>query len=68
MRFYYLIYLKIGSKLWQRLGICAGTVIIKETKEPNHRVLLGALLFGSFGSFVVRNVCLGTYRRNLIRH
>ena len=68
MRFYYLIYLKIGSKLWQRLGISAGTVIIKETKERNSRVLLGALLFGSFGSFVVRNLCLGTYRENLIQH
>ena len=41
MRFYYLIYLKIGTKLWQQLGLSAGTVITKETKEPNHRVLLG---------------------------
>ena len=68
MRFYYLIYLKIGTKLWQQLGFSAGTVITKETKEPNNRVLLGALLSGSFGSFVVRNLCLGNYRRNLIQH
>ena len=54
--------------MWQQLGLSAGTVIRKETKEPNHRVLLGALLSGSFGSFVVRNLCLGTYRRNLIQH
>ena len=42
----------------------AGTVITKETKEPNNRVLLGALLFGCIVSFVLRNLCLGTYGRN----
>ena len=45
-------------------GLSAGTVITKETKEPNNRVLLGALLFGCIVSFVLRNLCLGTYRRN----
>ena len=36
----------------------------KESKEPNNRVLLGALLFRcSF--LVVCNMCLSTYRRNL---
>ena len=36
----------------------------KNTKEPNNRVLLGALLFGCIVSFVVSNLRLGTYRRN----
>ena len=36
-------------------GLSAGTVITKETKEPNNRVLLGALLFGCIVSFVLRN-------------
>ena len=40
-------------------GLSAGTVITKETKEPNNRVLLGALLFGCIVSFVLRNLCLG---------
>ena len=61
MRFYYLIYLKIGTKLWQQLGLSAGTVITKETKEPNNRVLLGALLSGSFWN-------LKEEGRNLIQH
>ena len=36
----------------------------KKTKEPNDRVLLGALLFGCVVSFGVCNLCLDTYRRN----
>ena len=43
----------------------AGTVITKETKKANSRVLLGALLFVCNVSFVVRNLCLVNYRRNL---
>ena len=43
----------------------AGTVITKEMKEPNIRVLLGALLFGCIVSFVVCNLCLGTYLQKL---
>ena len=47
-------------------GLSAGTVITKETKELNKRVpLQRALLFGCIVSFVVRNPCLGTYRRSL---
>ena len=38
------------------LGLSAGTVITKETKEPNNRVLMGALLFGCIVSFVIRIV------------
>ena len=45
--------------------LSAGTVITKETKEPNMRVLLGALLFGFIVSFVVCNLCLGTYIQKL---
>ena len=45
-------------------GLSAGTVIIKNTKEPKNRVLLGALLFSCDVSFVVCNLCLDTYRRN----
>ena len=41
-------------------GLPAGTVITKETKEPNNRVLLGILLFGCIVSFVVRNLWLST--------
>ena len=36
----------------------------KKTKEPNDRVLLGALLFGCVVSFGVCNLCLDTYKRN----
>ena len=43
------------------LGLSAGTVITKESKNPNNRVLLRALLFRCIVSFVVRNLCLGTY-------
>ena len=43
----------------------AGSVITKEMKEPNIRVLLGALLFGCIVSFVVCNLCLGTYLQKL---
>ena len=46
-----------NGKLW---GLSAGTVITKETKGPNNRVLLGALLFGCVVSFVVRNPCIST--------
>ena len=35
------------------MGLSAGTVITEETKVPNDRVLLGALLFGCIVSFVV---------------
>ena len=35
------------------MGLSAGTVITKETKVPNNRVLLGTLLFGCIVSFVV---------------
>ena len=38
-----------NGKLW---GLSAGTIITKETKGPNNRVLLGALLFGCIVSFV----------------
>ena len=41
-------------------GLSAGNVITKETKEPNNRVLLGALLFGCIVSFVVPNLWLST--------
>ena len=47
------------------LGLSAGTVITKETNKANSRVLLGALLFVCNVSFVVRNLCLVNYRRNL---
>ena len=52
--------------LWsQILGLFAGTVITKETKEgKNNRVLLAGLLFGCIVSFVLRNLRLGTYRRD----
>ena len=54
-----LFFLRYGlSSIW---GLSADTVITNETKEPNHR---GALLFGCIVSVVVRNLCLGTYRRN----
>ena len=48
-------------------GLSEGTVFAKETKEPNNRVLLGALLLG----FIVFFFCCtsfvpGTYRRNQI--
>ena len=33
-----------------------GTVITKETKEPNNRVFLGPLLFGCTVYFVVREL------------
>ena len=46
-------------------GLSAGTVITKETKKANSRVLLGALLSVCNVSFVVRNLCLVNYRRNL---
>ena len=51
-------------QLIKQLKPSAGTVITKETKEPNNKVLLKALLFGCIVSFVTRNLCLGTYRRN----
>ena len=38
--------------------LSACTVNAKETKEPNNRVLLKALLFGCIVSFVVRNLSL----------
>ena len=41
------------------LGLSAGTVITKATKEPNNRVLLV-----DFFVVVVYNLCLSTYRRN----
>ena len=43
-----------------------GNVITKETKERNNRVHLGALLFVFNVSYVLRNLCLGTYTRNQI--
>ena len=50
------------------MSLSAGTVITKETKVPNNRVLPGALLFGCIVSFVVV-ICdsLATYRRNQIK-
>ena len=63
-------YIKKPSEICLRFGLSsrwslsAGTVITNETKEPNHRALQRALLFGCIVSFVVRNLCLGTYRRN----
>ena len=47
-----------------RMGLSAGTVIRKETKEPNNRALPGALLLDCIASFVLHNLCLATYRRN----
>ena len=41
-------------------GLSEGTIVTKETKEPNNRVLLEALLFGCIVSFVVRNLWLST--------
>ena len=50
-----------GYKSYLKVRVfSACTVITKETKEPNNRVLLGALLFGCIVSLVVRNLCLGT--------
>ena len=46
------------------MGLSAGTVITKETKATNNRVLLVVLLFGCIVSFVEHNLCLDTYRRN----
>ena len=46
-------------------GLSAGTVITKETKKANSRVHLVALLFVCNVSFVVRNLSLVNYRRNL---
>ena len=40
------------------VGLSAGTVIEKEIKEPNVKVLLGALLFGCNVSSIVRNLCV----------
>ena len=51
----------------QQQGFSAGTIITKETKEPNNRALLGALLFGYIVSFVVCNLYLGDYRRSPTR-
>ena len=39
----------------------------EKTKEPNNKVLLGALLLGCIVPFVVSNLCLGTFRRNQIQ-
>ena len=50
-----------------KLGLFAGTVITKETIEPNDGDLLGALLFGCIVFFVVVvvcNLCLSNYRWN----
>ena len=44
------------------MRLSVGTMITKETKEPDNRVLLGALLIGCIVSFVVRSVCLGGLR------
>ena len=44
--------------------VSAGTIITKESKKPNNRALLGALLFGCIFSLVVRNLCLGSYRKD----
>lgn len=44
----------------------AGNFITKEIKEPENRVLLRAILFSSIVSYVVSNLCHGTYRRNRI--
>ena len=46
------------------MGLSAGTIITRETKETNNRALLVVLLFGCIVSFVERNLCLDTYRRN----
>ena len=48
-----------------KLGLFSGTVVTKETIEPNDGDLLGALLFGCIVFFcVVCNLCLITFRRN----
>ena len=44
---------KISYSHCEFVGLSAGTVITKETKVPNNRVLPGALLFGCIVSFVV---------------
>ena len=44
------------------MRLSVGTVITKEIKEPDNRVLPEALLIGSIVSFVVRSLCLGSLR------
>ena len=41
------------------LGLSAGTVITKETMEPNNRVLLKGFIVWLY-CFVIRYRCLGT--------
>ena len=50
-------------KDWIRHCFCR-SIITKESKKPNNRALLGALLFGCIFSLVVRNLCLGSYRKD----
>ena len=61
------IILNVMFKESYQSGLSAGTVITKETKEPDKRVPLQRALYllGFILSFVVRNLCLGTYRRSL---
>ena len=48
----------MGNSYTGLMGLSAGTVIKKEIKEPNVKVLLGALLFGCNISSIVRNLCV----------
>ena len=48
----------LGNSYTGFIGLSAGTVIKKEIKEPNVKVLLGALLFGCNVSSIVRNLCV----------
>ena len=48
----------MGNSYAGFMGLSAGTVIKKEPKEPNVKVLLGALLFGRNVSSIVRNLRL----------
>ena len=58
---FYSIFQNTFGRQNHALGLSAGTVITKESKNPNNRVLLRALFFVCIVSFVVRNLCLGTY-------
>ena len=47
--------------------LSAGTIITKETKGPNNRVLLGTLLFGCVVCFVVCKLFMGNWEGTKFR-